>query len=105
MAAEILDQKGIVVGVIGIARDVTEQRELEQRLVQSQKMDAICPAHPVQTVFRKPVQETPPDRDFLASHYIEGKSLQEPATDLARAASGVGNTISRCLKRLRACLN
>jgi len=37
----VLDQKGIVVGVIGIARDVTEQRELEQRLVQSQKMDAI----------------------------------------------------------------
>jgi two-component system cell cycle sensor histidine kinase/response regulator CckA len=37
----VLDQKGIVIGVIGIARDVTEQRELEQRLVQSQKMDAI----------------------------------------------------------------
>jgi PAS domain S-box-containing protein len=37
----VLDQKGAVVGVIGIARDVTEQRELEQRLVQSQKMDAI----------------------------------------------------------------
>jgi RNA polymerase sigma factor (sigma-70 family) len=44
-------------------------------------------------------------RKLLASHYIEGKSLQETATDLARAASGVGNTISRCLKSLRACLN
>ncbi|HTD51581.1 MAG TPA: ATP-binding protein [Thermoanaerobaculia bacterium] len=37
----VVDQMGVVVGVIGIARDVTEQRELEQRLVQSQKMDAI----------------------------------------------------------------
>jgi RNA polymerase sigma factor (sigma-70 family) len=44
-------------------------------------------------------------RKLLASHYIEGKSLQETAADLARASSGVGNTISRCLKSLRACLN
>jgi RNA polymerase sigma factor (sigma-70 family) len=44
-------------------------------------------------------------RKLLASHYIEGKSLRETATDLARASSGVGNTITRCLKRLRACLN
>ncbi len=41
-------------------------------------------------------------RKLLASHYIEGKRFHETATDLARAASGVGNTISRCLKRLRA---
>ena len=44
-------------------------------------------------------------RKLLASHYIEGRSLQEIATAMARASSGVGNTISRCLKRLRACLN
>jgi RNA polymerase sigma factor (sigma-70 family) len=44
-------------------------------------------------------------RKLLASHYIEGKSLRETAADLARASSGVGNTISRCLKSLRACLN
>ena len=38
----VLDEKGNVAGVLGIARDVTEQRELEQRLIQSQKMDAIA---------------------------------------------------------------
>jgi len=44
-------------------------------------------------------------RKLLASHYIEGKSLRETATAMARAATGVGNTINRCLKRLRACMN
>jgi two-component system, cell cycle sensor histidine kinase and response regulator CckA len=32
---------GAGAGVIGIASDITQQRELEQRLIQSQKMDAI----------------------------------------------------------------
>ena len=44
-------------------------------------------------------------RKLLASHYIEGRSLHETATAMARATSGVGNTITRCLKSLRACLN
>jgi two-component system cell cycle sensor histidine kinase/response regulator CckA len=37
----VRDELGAIVGAIGIARDVTEQREMEQRLIQSQKMDAI----------------------------------------------------------------
>jgi len=44
-------------------------------------------------------------RKLLAAHYIEGRSLHETANAMARASSGVGNTINRCLKRLRACLN
>jgi RNA polymerase sigma factor (sigma-70 family) len=44
-------------------------------------------------------------RKLLASHYMEGKSLRETANSMTRASSGVGNTISRCLKSLRACLN
>jgi RNA polymerase sigma factor (sigma-70 family) len=43
-------------------------------------------------------------RRLLAAHYIEGKSLRETAAHMARAASGMGNTIDRCLKRLRACM-
>ncbi|MEX0856074.1 MAG: PAS domain S-box protein [Gemmatimonadota bacterium] len=37
----ILDSNGEVIGVIGISSDATEQRELENRLRQSQKMEAV----------------------------------------------------------------
>lgn len=44
-------------------------------------------------------------RRILCAYYIEGKSLNEAARAMALASSGVFKTISRCLKRLRACLN
>jgi PAS domain S-box-containing protein len=37
----IHDSKGLPIGTVGIARDMTERRRLEAQLLQSQKMDAI----------------------------------------------------------------
>jgi RNA polymerase sigma factor (sigma-70 family) len=44
-------------------------------------------------------------RRLLNAYYVEGQSLREAAQRMTLAYSGVGNTINRCLKRLRACLN
>jgi RNA polymerase sigma factor (sigma-70 family) len=43
-------------------------------------------------------------RKILAAHYIEGRSLRETAERMTLAYSGITKAISRCLKRLRACL-
>lgn len=43
-------------------------------------------------------------RKILAAHYIEGCSLRETAEKMTLAYSGITKAISRCLKRLRACL-
>ncbi len=43
-------------------------------------------------------------RKLLAAHYIEGCSLRETAERMTLAYSGITKAISRCLKRLRACL-
>lgn len=43
-------------------------------------------------------------RKILLSHYVEGRSLRETAQAMPLPYSGVWNTISRCLRRLRACL-
>jgi RNA polymerase sigma factor (sigma-70 family) len=43
-------------------------------------------------------------RRILSAYYIEGRSLAEAARAVALAVSGGTKTISRCLKRLRACL-
>jgi two-component system, cell cycle sensor histidine kinase and response regulator CckA len=40
-AAPLLDDKGKVVGTMGIARDITERRKLEEQLLQAQKMESI----------------------------------------------------------------
>lgn len=39
--APIRDNAGKVVGLVGISRDVTEQRQLEQQLLHAQKMEAV----------------------------------------------------------------
>lgn len=46
-----------------------------------------------------------PCRRILASYYGEGRSLIETAQEMARAASGIGKTINRCLRYLRRCLS
>ncbi len=43
-------------------------------------------------------------REILISHYIEGNSLRETAERVGRAYSGVSKLISRCLRRLKECL-
>ncbi len=43
-------------------------------------------------------------RKLLASFYVEGKSLKETSAESTYAFSGMGNTINRCLERLRACM-
>jgi RNA polymerase sigma factor (sigma-70 family) len=44
-------------------------------------------------------------RKLLAARYIHGESLKKAADGTTLVPSGVGTTINRCLKRLRACLN
>jgi RNA polymerase sigma factor (sigma-70 family) len=41
---------------------------------------------------------------LLRAYYLEGKSLKETAAEVAVAYSGVWNLMTRCLRRLRACL-
>lgn len=43
-------------------------------------------------------------RRILLAYYVEGRSLRETARALPLPYSGVWNTINRCLRRLRACL-
>ncbi len=47
---------------------------------------------------------SPSCRKLLKARYIEGRSLKESADRIALAYSGITKTISRCLKRMRACL-
>jgi RNA polymerase sigma factor (sigma-70 family) len=44
-------------------------------------------------------------RKLLAAHYVQGQSLRETAATMTLAHSGVSTAISRCLRRLRACLS
>jgi RNA polymerase sigma factor (sigma-70 family) len=44
-------------------------------------------------------------RKVLLAYYVDGQSLRDAAQETALAHSGVWKTISRCLKRLRRCLN
>ncbi|MBA4392864.1 MAG: hypothetical protein C0407_04860 [Desulfobacca sp.] len=39
--APLLDEQGKIVGTMGIARDITENKKLEQQLLQAQKMESI----------------------------------------------------------------
>ncbi|MCK6684100.1 MAG: sigma-70 family RNA polymerase sigma factor [Thermoanaerobaculia bacterium] len=43
-------------------------------------------------------------RNVLTSHYIDGNSMRETAEQIGRAYSGVSKLISRCLRRLKECL-
>lgn len=43
-------------------------------------------------------------RRLLAARYMEGQSLREAADRMRLAYSGITKTLTRCLKRLRACL-
>lgn len=45
-----------------------------------------------------------PCRKILRAYYVEGLSLQETASAIALAYSGVWKTINRCLRRLRQCI-
>jgi len=43
-------------------------------------------------------------RRILLAYYMEGRSLKETAEAIPTPYPGVWNTINRCLRRLRACL-
>ena len=43
-------------------------------------------------------------RKILLAYYVEGRSLKETAQAIPLPYPGVWNTINRCLRRLRACL-
>ncbi len=43
-------------------------------------------------------------RKILLAYYVEGRSLRETARTIPLPYSGVWSTISRCLRRLRSCL-
>lgn len=43
-------------------------------------------------------------RRILLAYYVEGRSLKETALAIPLPYSGVWNTITRCLRRIRACL-
>lgn len=43
-------------------------------------------------------------RKILLAYYVEGRSLRETARTVPLPYSGVWSTISRCLRRLRSCL-
>jgi RNA polymerase sigma factor (sigma-70 family) len=43
-------------------------------------------------------------RDVLTAHYIDGLSLRETAERVERAYSGISKLVSRCLRRLKECL-
>jgi RNA polymerase sigma factor, sigma-70 family len=47
---------------------------------------------------------SPTCRKVLKARYFEGQSLKASAARITLAYSGITKTISRCLKRLRACL-
>ena len=47
---------------------------------------------------------SPTCRRLIKARYIEGHSLKDSADRMPLAYSGITKTISRCLKRLRACL-
>lgn len=54
---------------------------------------------------RKAFEEiSSPCRRLLCAYYVEGQSLREAARRLSLAYSSVAKTISRCLRKLRACL-
>ena len=44
-------------------------------------------------------------RRLLLAYYVEGRSLREAASAIALAYSGVWKTMTRCLRRLRRCLD
>ena len=56
------------------------------------------------TVKRALETTSSPCRKILLAYYIEGRSLKETAQAIPLPYDGVWNTISRCLRRLRACL-
>ena len=48
---------------------------------------------------------SPSCRKVLLAYYVDGASLRDAAQAIALAYSGVWNTISRCLRRLRRCMS
>jgi len=72
--------------------------------------EAACDSDAIDTADRrltvKRVLETisSPCRKILLAYYIEGRSLKETAQAIPLPYAGVWNTIGRCLRRLRACL-
>ena len=48
---------------------------------------------------------SPACRKVLLAYYVDGMSLRDTAQAIAQAYKGVLNTIGRCLRRLRRCLN
>jgi RNA polymerase sigma factor (sigma-70 family) len=67
----------------------TSVEKMERRLVIRQALDGIS------SICRR----------LLAAHYIHGQSLREAAARMTVAYSGVSTTITRCLRKLKACLS
>lgn len=100
--APIKSHSGEILGLVGISRDITKQRELEQQLIQSQKMEAVGRlaggvAHDFNNLlaiiqsYGSIVMEGLPERS--SSHEDMGELLA--ATERAKALTGQLLTFSR----------